>query len=59
MNETIIANATTELFRLRDKLIDTPWDGRNLTIEEQEFIEIMDEMEQALNNQKSSQEESE
>lgn len=56
MNETIVVT-TTKLFHLRDKLIDTLWDGRNLTIEEQEFIEIMNEMEQALNNQKSSQEE--
>lgn len=47
MQETII-EASQKLFHLRDKLIDTPWDGRNLTIEEQEFVEIMDEMEEAL-----------
>lgn len=59
MNEIIIANATTKLFHLRDDMEVVGTYDRPLTEQELKFIKIMNEMEQALKKQKSSQEESE
>lgn len=51
MNETIVT-ATTKLFHLRDDMEIIGIHSRPLTNQEMEFIQIMNEMEQALNETK-------